>query len=106
MVDATDHQAATDVKLVWQYTGATLACDAAYAGVTCSRVGSRYAWPILIGSGSRSFYAYARDAAGNTAATAAVTFEATSAIVPPVENPPVVTVHPPATIRPSREARS
>ncbi len=89
VVDATDHQVATDVMLVWQFSGATFACDAAYAGVTCSHVGSRYTWTILIGSGSRSFYAYARDAAGNTAAT----FEATSATVPPVENPPVVTVH-------------
>ena len=79
--------------LVWQFSGATFACDAAYAGVTCSHVGSRYTWTILSGSGSRSFYAYARNAAGNTAATAAVTFEATSASVPPVENPPVVTVH-------------
>jgi hypothetical protein len=92
VVDASDDQAATEVKLVWQYTGATLACDAAYAGVSCTHVGTRYTWTILVGSGTRSFYAYARDAAGNAAATTIVTVEATSATTPPVEEPPIVAV--------------
>ena len=92
VVDASDDQALAEVKLVWQYTGAVLACDAAYAGVTCSHVGTRYTWTILVGSGSRSFYAYARDAAGNGTATTVVSVEATSATAPPATDPPVVAV--------------
>ncbi len=92
VVDANDDQGATEVKLVWQYTGAVLACDAAYAGVTCRHQGTRYTWTILVGSGTRSFYAYARDAAGNSSATTVVSIEATAATAPPVEDPPVVAV--------------
>jgi len=42
---------------------------------------------ILVGSGTRSFYAYACDAAGNAAATTVVTLEATSATAPPWKSP-------------------
>jgi len=92
VVDAKDDKALAEVKLVWQYTGAVLGCDATFAGVSCTQTGSRYTWSILVGSGSRGFYAYVRDVAGNTAATNVVTIEATSATAPPVEAPPVVAV--------------
>jgi hypothetical protein len=91
VVDATDESALAEVKLVWQYTGAVLGCDASIQGVSCTHVGTRYTWSILVGSGPRSFYAYARDAAGNTKATPVVTVDATSAAPPPVEAPPAIT---------------
>ena len=91
VVDASDDQALAEVKLVWQYTGAVLGCDASIQGVSCTRVGTRYTWSILVGSGTRGFYAYARDTSGNTTATPVVTIEATSAAPPPVTAPPVVT---------------
>ncbi len=92
VVDAKDDQALSEVKLVWQYTGAVLACDSAFAGVSCTQSGSRYTWSILVGSGTRGFYAYARDTAGNTTATSVITIEATSATATPSEAAPVVTV--------------
>ena len=91
VVDASDDQALAEVKLVWQYTGAVLGCDATIQGVSCTQVGTRYTWSILVGSGTRGFYAYARDTAGNTIATQVVTIEATSAAPPPVTAPPAVT---------------
>jgi hypothetical protein len=91
VVDASDDKALSEVKLVWQYTGAVLGCDASIQGVSCVRAGTRYTFTILVGSGTRSFYAYARDAAGNTAATQVVTIQATSATPAPVVGPPVVT---------------
>jgi hypothetical protein len=90
VVDASDDTALSEVKLVWQYTGAVLGCDASIQGVTCTQVGSRFTWSILVGSGTRGFYAYARDAAGNTTSTQVVTVEAVSATPAPVEAPPTV----------------
>lgn len=91
VVDASDDKALAEVKLVWQYTGAVLGCDASIQGVSCTQVGTRYTWSILVGSGTRGFYAYARDTAGNTTATYVVTIEATSATPPPALAPPAVT---------------
>ena len=48
VVDASDG----DATLVWQYTGASLPCDdTTYAGVSCTKTGTRYVWSILVGSG-------------------------------------------------------
>ena len=97
VVDASDEQALSGVKLVWQYTGASLPCDnTSYDGVTCTQTGTRYTWSILVGSGPRSFYAYARDAAGNTGVSAVVTIQATSATPPATVPPPTIATQLPA----------
>lgn len=96
VVDASDDSALSEVKLVWQYTGAVLGCDSTIQGVSCAQAGTRYTWSVLVGSGARGFYAYARDAAGNTTATPVVTIEATSATPAPASSPPVVTAQLPA----------
>lgn len=79
VVDADDDRGLSDVRLVWQQTGASLACDDSVQGVTCVKSGKRYTWTILAGTGARSFYAYAIDGASNTTATTLRTITLTGA---------------------------
>lgn len=72
-VQASDNVGVSSVLLYWLASNRALACDNTVAGVTCTQSGSTYKWSFKVGTGTRSFYAQAQDAAGNTAKTETMT---------------------------------
>jgi hypothetical protein len=87
-------QAPQGVYLYWQFTNRSLACDNSIQGVTCTQQGDLYTWTIYAGVGSRSFYAWARDAEGKGASTQARTVQlsAEGGSIPPSATSPTSTV--------------
>lgn len=99
-VDATDNLAIASTELVWQFTNATFPCPYTGSGgaVTCSRNGNVSTWQIRVGQGDRTFFARARDTAGNQVDTPPRTIHLGTAQPPPVNDttPPVAAITAPA----------
>lgn len=99
-VDATDNLAIAATELVWQFTNATFPCPYTGSGgaVTCTRSGNTSTWQIRVGQGNRTFYARARDTAGNQVDTPPRTISLGANQPPPVNDttPPVATITAPA----------
>lgn len=87
---ATDDVGVAELRLFWAYTSRLLACDDSIAGVTCTKAPGRATWRILVGTGSRQFYAVATDTSGNTAQSSLRTVTLGGASPAPADAPPEV----------------
>ena len=92
---SVDGGGASNVRLVWQYTGSVLPCDGSVSGVTCTTSGTVSTWTVLAGTGPRSFYAIGTAANGAAVSTAPVSVTLTGGTTT-TDAPPSVSVQLPA----------
>lgn len=92
---ASDDVQLAATELFWAFSNNTFPCPYSGGGgaVTCTRNGLTSTWNIRVGQGTRTFYATARDAAGNVTQTPPRTIQLGTAQPPPDDTvPPVVSV--------------